>query len=113
MGVASVGVWLTGRAAGGAGGGYVYSWLVPDDGRRGWMLFVPAERVFRECDGTGAVPGDGMEVHVGLSEEEAEREQARWEDRPEWRVMVTAAVGVWRRFRADGEPPETAHRTFW
>ncbi|MFF9489641.1 hypothetical protein [Streptomyces sp. NPDC014676] len=113
MGVASIGVRLVAEASGSAGAGFVYSWLVPDDGRRGWMLFVPTERLFRECDGTGAVLEDGMEVRFGLTEDESARRHARWEGGREWRVMVTAAYGVWKRFQEHGEPPRQAHRTFY
>ncbi|MER7489195.1 hypothetical protein ABTY20_25460 [Streptomyces sp. NPDC126497] len=108
MVVASIGVWLVAEA----GGGFVYSWLVPDDERRGWMLFTPAEGLFRECDETGAVPEDGMEVRFGLTEEESARRHAHREGDQGWRVMVTAAYGVWKGFQEHGEPPRRAHRTF-
>ncbi|MFI8192070.1 hypothetical protein ACIF8T_25355 [Streptomyces sp. NPDC085946] len=113
MGVASIAVWLVGTAAGETGEGFVYAWLVPDDGRRGWMVFDPAEGVFRECDEAGTVLEDGMEVCFALPEDESARRHARWEGRQEWRVTVTAAYGVWKRFQQDGKPPERAHRTFY
>ncbi|MFH9862909.1 hypothetical protein [Streptomyces sp. NPDC017202] len=108
MGVASIAVRLVARTD----EGVVYSWLVPDDGRHGWMLFTPAEGVFRECGETGTVARDGMEVCFGMPEEESLRRHARWEGGREWRVMVTAAYGVWKKFQEHGEPPRQAHRTF-
>ncbi|MGC2997322.1 hypothetical protein ACPF8X_02690 [Streptomyces sp. G35A] len=113
MGVASIAVWLVGRASTDTGEGFVYSWRVPDDGRHGWMLFTPAERMFRECDEAGTVAEGGMELCFGLSEEESVRRHARWEGDQEWRVLVTAAYGVWKRFQEHREPPQRAHRTFY
>ncbi|MFJ9719176.1 hypothetical protein ACIRPQ_25105 [Streptomyces sp. NPDC101213] len=112
MGVASIAVRLVGRVPGKADEGFVYSWLVPDDGRHGWMLFDPAEGAFRECGAAGTVPEDGMEVRFGMPEEESLRRHTRWEGDREWRVMVTAAYGVWKQFQEHGEPPRQAHRTF-
>ncbi|MFF8103371.1 hypothetical protein ACF07S_27175 [Streptomyces sp. NPDC016640] len=112
MGIAPIGVRLAARTSEDAGEGFLYSWPVPGDERRGGMLFTPAERVLRECDETGAVPADGMEIRFGVSGEEWTRRRARWEGGREWRAMVTAAYGVRREFRTHGEPPQRAHRPF-